>query len=42
MDRCREHTEFLIGELHGDVLWDEFGIIGDLVVSGAGRSAIRN
>ncbi|KAG1896783.1 uncharacterized protein F5891DRAFT_1192680 [Suillus fuscotomentosus] len=32
MDRCREHTEFLIGELHGDVLWDEFGIIGDLVL----------
>ncbi|KAG1863920.1 hypothetical protein F4604DRAFT_1882154 [Suillus subluteus] len=29
--RCRGHTDFLIDELHGDVLWDEFGIIGDLV-----------
>ncbi|KAG1853645.1 hypothetical protein F4604DRAFT_1883373 [Suillus subluteus] len=31
VNRCREHTEFLISELHRDVLWDEFGIIGDLI-----------
>ncbi|KAG2345936.1 hypothetical protein BDR05DRAFT_974817 [Suillus weaverae] len=25
-----EFTDFLINELHADVLWDEFGLIGDL------------
>ncbi|KIK32400.1 hypothetical protein CY34DRAFT_19074 [Suillus luteus UH-Slu-Lm8-n1] len=29
--RSREHTNFLINELHADILWDEFGLIGDLV-----------
>ncbi|KAG1891996.1 hypothetical protein F4604DRAFT_1565619 [Suillus subluteus] len=29
--RCREHTDFMVNELHGDILWDEYGIIGDLV-----------
>ncbi|KAG2737158.1 hypothetical protein P692DRAFT_20638738, partial [Suillus brevipes Sb2] len=29
--RCREHTDFLIDELHADILWDEYGLIGDLV-----------
>ncbi|KAG1846007.1 hypothetical protein C8R48DRAFT_750689 [Suillus tomentosus] len=29
--RTREFTDFLINELHADVLWDEFGLIGDLV-----------
>jgi hypothetical protein len=31
--RCREHTDLLINELVADVLWDEYGIISDLVVS---------
>ncbi|KAG1875828.1 hypothetical protein F4604DRAFT_1880739 [Suillus subluteus] len=26
-----EHTDFLIDELHADILWDEYGLIGDLV-----------
>ncbi|KAG2136951.1 uncharacterized protein EDB93DRAFT_1242305 [Suillus bovinus] len=26
-----EHIDFLINELHADILWDEFGLIGDLV-----------
>jgi hypothetical protein len=34
MYRCCEHTDFIIGELHEDILWDEYGIISDLVVSG--------
>ncbi|KAG1813580.1 uncharacterized protein BJ212DRAFT_1447802 [Suillus subaureus] len=29
---CHGHTDFLIDELCRDVLWDEFGIIGDLVL----------
>ncbi|KAG1719032.1 hypothetical protein EDB19DRAFT_1898883 [Suillus lakei] len=29
--RSREHTDFLINELHADILWDEFGLIGDLI-----------
>ncbi|KAG1804349.1 hypothetical protein EV424DRAFT_1330679 [Suillus variegatus] len=29
--RCREHTDFIIGELHEDILWDKYGIISDLV-----------
>ncbi|KAG2355217.1 hypothetical protein BDR07DRAFT_1453834 [Suillus spraguei] len=29
--RCHEHTDFLIDELHADILWDEYGLIGDLV-----------
>ncbi|KAG1904171.1 uncharacterized protein F5891DRAFT_1126616 [Suillus fuscotomentosus] len=29
--RTRKFTDFLINELHADVLWDEFGLIGDLV-----------
>ncbi|KAG1801992.1 uncharacterized protein BJ212DRAFT_1450008 [Suillus subaureus] len=31
MYHCHGHTDFLIDELHGDVLWDEFSIIGDLI-----------
>ncbi|KAG1901623.1 uncharacterized protein F5891DRAFT_1128048 [Suillus fuscotomentosus] len=30
MYRCRQHTDFIIGELHEDILWDEYGIISDL------------
>ncbi|KAG2126611.1 hypothetical protein DEU56DRAFT_872879 [Suillus clintonianus] len=30
--RCREHTDFMVNELHGDILWDEYGIIGDLIL----------
>ncbi|KAG1874326.1 hypothetical protein F4604DRAFT_1880852 [Suillus subluteus] len=29
---CREHTDFLIDELHADILWDEYGLIGDIVL----------
>ncbi|KAG1897368.1 uncharacterized protein F5891DRAFT_1129955 [Suillus fuscotomentosus] len=32
MYHCREHTDFIIGELHKDILWDEYGIISDLVL----------
>ncbi|KAG2068111.1 hypothetical protein BDR04DRAFT_1129339 [Suillus decipiens] len=28
-----EFTDFLINKLHADVLWDEFGLIGDLVMT---------
>ncbi|KAG2153850.1 hypothetical protein DEU56DRAFT_868451 [Suillus clintonianus] len=31
VNRCREHTDFLIEELHGDILWDEYGLIADLI-----------
>jgi hypothetical protein len=31
--RCREHTEALVQELELGVLWDEYGLVGDLVVS---------
>ncbi|KAG1830283.1 hypothetical protein F4604DRAFT_1887434 [Suillus subluteus] len=30
--RRREHTDFLIDELHTDILWDEYGLIGDLIL----------
>ncbi|KAG2336476.1 hypothetical protein BDR05DRAFT_978785 [Suillus weaverae] len=30
--RTRKFTDFLINELHADVLWDEFGLIGDFVL----------
>jgi hypothetical protein len=31
--RCREHTEALVAELELGVLWDEYGLVGDVVVS---------
>jgi len=31
--RCREHTEALVEEGTLGALWDEYGIVGDLVVS---------
>jgi hypothetical protein len=31
--RTRDHTELLIEEVLSSDLWDEFGIIADLVVS---------
>lgn len=31
--RSREHTETLVRELELGVLWDEYGLVGDLVVS---------
>lgn len=30
--RSREHTEVLVSELELGVLWDEYGLVGDLVV----------
>jgi hypothetical protein len=30
--RCREHTEALVEELQLGVLWDEYGLVGDIVV----------
>ena len=30
--RSREHTEALMSELELGVLWDEYGLVGDLVV----------
>ncbi|KAG2082117.1 hypothetical protein BD769DRAFT_1633461 [Suillus cothurnatus] len=32
MYHCCEHTDFIIGELHEDILWNEYGIISDLVL----------
>ncbi|KAH7924426.1 hypothetical protein BV22DRAFT_1047450, partial [Leucogyrophana mollusca] len=29
--RCREHTDMLVDELDSATLWDEYGIIGDLI-----------
>ena len=31
--RSREHTELLVNELELGVLWDEYGLVGDIVVS---------
>ncbi|KAG2096718.1 uncharacterized protein F5147DRAFT_747545 [Suillus discolor] len=31
MYRSREHNDFLIEELRADILWDEYGLVGDLV-----------
>lgn len=31
--RCREHTELLVETFELGVLWDEYGIVGDVVVS---------
>lgn len=30
--RCREHTEVLVEALELGVLWDDYGLVGDLVV----------
>jgi len=30
--RSREHTELLVEELELGVLWDEYGLVGDVVV----------
>ena len=30
--RSHEHTEVLVSELELGVLWDEYGLVGDLVV----------
>jgi hypothetical protein len=31
--RCRKHTEALVEELELGVLWDEYGLVGDVVVN---------
>lgn len=31
--RCREHTEELVSLFELNVLWDEYGLVGDVVVS---------
>jgi hypothetical protein len=30
--RCREHTDLLVEELELGILWDEYGLVGDIVV----------
>jgi hypothetical protein len=30
--RCQEHTEALVEELELGILWDEYGLVGDIVV----------
>lgn len=30
--RCKEHTEALVEDFELGVLWDEYGIVGDIVV----------
>jgi len=29
---CREHTELLVSEFELGPLWDEYGLVGDIVV----------
>jgi len=31
--RCRKHTEAIVQALELGVLWDEYGLVGDVVVS---------
>jgi hypothetical protein len=31
--RSREHTELLVTELELGILWDEYGLVGDIIVS---------
>lgn len=31
--RSREHTEMLSGEFELGILWDEYGIVGNIIVS---------
>ena len=31
--RCQEHTNLLVEEIDLGILWDEYGIVGDLVVT---------
>ena len=38
MYRCHEHTDLLVDELAANTLWDEYGIICDLIVRGSGCS----
>lgn len=33
--RSKEHTNLLVEDIELGVLWDEYGIVGDLVVSHA-------
>ena len=30
--RCQEHTNILVEDIDSGVLWDEYGIVSDLVV----------
>jgi hypothetical protein len=32
ISRCRAHTDALVEELELGVLWDEYGLVGDIVV----------
>jgi hypothetical protein len=31
--RCQEHTDLLVEDIDTGVLWDEYGIVSDLVVT---------
>src|ERR1700722_11763438 len=31
--RCREHMDLLVEELELGILWDEYGLVGDIIVS---------
>ena len=33
ISRCRAHTDVLVEELKLGVLWDDYGIVGDIVVT---------
>lgn len=33
LPRCRAHTNVLVEELELGMLWDEYGLVGDIVVS---------
>jgi hypothetical protein len=32
ISRCRAHTDALVEELELGVLWDDYGVVGDVVV----------
>lgn len=38
--RCQEHTSVLVEDIDLGVLWDEYGIVGDLVVSRSTRARL--
>ena len=31
--RCQDHTNLLVEDINLGLLWDEYGIVGDLIVS---------
>lgn len=40
--RCKEHTNLLVKDIDISVLWDEYGIVGDLIVCHISSMHITN